>query len=203
MRFEAKRALVIGEPTGKLAAHLAARGTDTATLPVGAIDEEQPIPGGEFDLIANVLSLDTVNDLPGALLHLRGALAPGGIAICALAAAGSLPALRAAMLAADGERPAARIHPMVDAGSGAALLQRAGFSRQVADSFQVKASYTTLPRLVADLRDQGLTGILASQPPNLGKSAWARANEAFAAQADESGRTVETFEVLMLTGWKS
>ena len=40
--------------------------------------------------------------------------------------AGSLPRLRVALLAADGERPAARLHPAVDARSGAALLQRTG-----------------------------------------------------------------------------
>ena len=42
--------------------------------------------------------------------------------------------LRAVMLAADGERPAARMHPMVDVRSGAQLLQRCGYADPVANT---------------------------------------------------------------------
>jgi len=65
-----------------------------------------------------------VDDLPGALVHIRRALAPDGLAIMSWCGAGSVPALRAAMVAADGERPAARIHPQVDVRAGGDLLQR-------------------------------------------------------------------------------
>ena len=44
------------------------------------LDEERPLPFAErFDLIASLARLDTVNDLPGALVHLRDALAPRGL----------------------------------------------------------------------------------------------------------------------------
>ena len=57
----------------------------------------------------------------------------GGLAIASFMGAGSLPVLRRIMQAADGHRPAARVHPMVDVRAGAQLMQRAGWSDPVAD----------------------------------------------------------------------
>ena len=188
LRHEPKRVLVIGDWTGALAAALGDAEV-TAAEPSEAFDEEQPFPFGGFDLVVSVATLDTVNDLPGALIHIRRALAPGGRAFASFVGAGSLPALRRIMLAADGERPAARVHPMVDVRAGAQLLQRAGWADPVADGRTLTVAYRSLGRLVADLRAQGL-----------GKAGFERARQAFAAEADEQGRVVETFEILTLSG---
>jgi hypothetical protein len=165
-------------------------------------DEERPIPGGPFDLITSIARLDTVNDLPGALLHLCNALAPGGLMIAQMIGAGSLPMLRQIMLAADAERPAARIHPQVDNRAASALLERAGFARQVVDSVTLRASYRSLDRLIADLREQGLGSVLLSPAPYVGRAGLARAHEAFEKLKDNEGRVTETFEVLTLTAWR-
>src|SRR5688572_21270557 len=77
---EPRRALVIGDWTGALAAALGDTEV-TEAEPGEGFDEEQPYPFGAFDLVASVATLDTVNDLPGALIHMRRALAPGGRAI--------------------------------------------------------------------------------------------------------------------------
>ena len=204
LRHEPRRALVIGDWSGGLAAALRKSGADvTEVEPAEGFDEESPFPFGNFDLIASVATLDTVNDLPGALIHIRRALAPGGRAIASFVGAGSLPVLRRIMLAADGERPAARIHPLVDVRAGAQLLQRAGWADPVADSRTLSVAYRSLERLVADLRVQGLGNVLASPAPPLGKAALERARAAFAAEADEQGRVVETFEILTLSGRSS
>jgi len=210
LRHEVRRALVLGDRGGELAAALAARGAqvvraDPAPGPgEQALDEEAPYPAGTvgdgFDLIASLSSLDTVNDLPGALIHVRRALAPGGLAIASFVSAGSLPVLRQVMLAADAERPAARLHPMVDVRAGAQLMQRAGFADPVADSRSISVGYRSLERLLGDLRAQGLGNVLASPAAPLGKAALARAREAFAAAADETGRVVERFEIVTLSG---
>ena len=147
--------------------------------------------------------LDTVNDLPGALIHLRHALAPGGRVIASFPGAGSLTQLRAIMLEADDERPAARVHPLVDSRAGAQLLQRAGWSDPVVDSIELPVAYRSLGRLVADLREQGLGNVLASPAPPLGKAGMARAQQAFASRADDQGRVVETFAILTLSGRRS
>ena len=200
LRHAPERALVVGDWTGSLAEALRANGAEVIEAEPGdRFDEERPYPFAGFDFIASVATLDTVNDLPGALIHIRNALAPGGRAIASFAGAGSLPVLRRIMLAADGERPAARAHPMVDVRAGAQLLQRAGWTDPVADSRTLRVAYRSLERLVADLRAQGLGNVLASHAP-LGKAGLERARAAFAAEADEQGRVVETFEILTLSG---
>ena len=153
-------------------------------------------------MITSVARLDSVNDLPGALIHARSALAEGGVFIAQLIGAGSLPILRQIMLAADGDRPAARIHPQVDNRAATALLERAGFARQVVDSVTLKASYRSLDRLLDDLREQGLNSALLSPAPYLGKAGLARTREAFDSLKDSEGRVTETFEILTLTGWR-
>lgn len=200
MRAKPAQVLIIGANCGELAGHLRAMGSAITAMP--NVDEEQPLPGGPYDLVVSLLRLDTVNDLPGALLHTRAALAPDGLFIACLTGAGSLPALRQVMLAADGDRPAARIHPQIDNQAASALMQRAGFGRQVVDSHSLKVTYRSLDRLIADLREQGLNNVLADAAPPLTRSATARAENAFDARKDSDGRVSETFELLTLTGWR-
>lgn len=202
LRHETRNALVIGDWSGTLFARLTAQGAAvTSADPVDGLDDEAPLRWSGHDLIVNLATLDTVNDLPGALIHLRNALAPGGLMIASLLSAGSVPQLRAAMLAADADRPAPRIHPQVDVRAGGQLLQRAGFADPVVDVRPLDVSFRALNGLVADLRAQGLSNALARAGAPLGKAARARAQAAFA-QAGADGRTVERFEILTLSGWR-
>ena len=209
LRHEPASALVIGDWTGELAAALALRGC-AVTRADGApglgeqpLDEEQPFPFGPFDLVASLGSLDTVNDLPGALVHIRNALTPQGLAIASFVGAGSLPRLRDAMLAGDGERPAARMHPLVDVRAGGQLLQRVGWAKPVVDSRSLTVRFGSLDRLVEDLRAQGLGNVLASTAPPLTRTMRERARAAFLEAADADGRVSERFEILTLSGWRS
>ncbi|MBH0113122.1 methyltransferase [Novosphingobium sp. YJ-S2-02] len=202
LRFEPKSALVVGDYTGTLKPLLEARGCAVEeTDPADGFDEELPHHEDAYDLIASFGTLDTVNDLPGALIHLRRALHKDGMLIASFSSAGSLPLLRDAMLAADGERPAPRLHPAVDVRSGAQLLQRALFADPVVDQRPLKVAFRSLERLIGDLRAQGLGNVLADPGPAIGKAGMQRARETFAA-AGENGRSVETFEILTLSGWK-
>jgi len=204
LRHEPERALVIGDASFRLGRHIDPDGSVLEADIVGyfdhlEVDLEQPLPRGPYDFVACLGLLDTVNDLPGALIHLRKALAPGGRVIASFAGAGSLPVLRRIMLAADGARPAARLHPMVDVRAGAQLMQRADWADPVADSRTLKVAYRSFDRLVVDLRAQGLGNVLASPSP-LARTGLERARAAFAQEADENGRVVETFEILTLSG---
>ena len=207
LRHVPARALVVGDWTGDLARHLRAGGAEVVCAdPAGLggalqLDLEAPYPQGSFDLVAVLGCLDTANDLPGALIHMQRALAPGGLAIGAMMGAGSLPMLRSIMLAADGERPAARMHPMVDVRAGGQLLQRVGWGQPVVDSRSLHVRFGSLAALVADVRAQGLGGVLTQHGAALGKAALARAQQAFA-QAAQEGRVTETFEILNLSGWR-
>lgn len=206
LRHEPAHALIVGDWTDTIAASLTAQGARVETrdpvLGAAPLDEEAPLAADHgFDFIASLGTLDTVNDLPGALVHLRRALADGGLMIACFIGAGSLPALRAIMLEADADRPAPRIHPQVDVRAGGQLLQRCGFADPVIDSHHIDVRFRSLDGLVADLRAQGLGNCLARHGAPLGKAALARANDAFAARADADGKVTERFEILTLSGW--
>ncbi|MES2700275.1 MAG: hypothetical protein V4647_11760 [Pseudomonadota bacterium] len=199
MRLPPCEADLHGDPAGLLADPLRQLGFTTNAI--ATLAEELPYPGPQRALIVSLFTLDTVNDLPGALIHLRKALAPGGLLIACLTGAGTLPTLRQVLLAADGERPAARVHPQIDNQTASALLARAGFARQVVDTHSLPVTYRSLDRLLADLRAQGLTNVLADAPPPLTRAGLDQARAAFAERADASGRVSETFELLTLTAW--
>lgn len=201
LRHEAASSLVLGDWTGALASGLSAS-SGRVVVPE-TLDLEAPYLEGGHELIVVLGLLDAINDLPGALIHLRNALAPGGLVIAHFIGGQSLPALRAAMLAAEPARPAARIHPLVDPRAAPGLLQRAGWKDPVVDTHRLSVRYSSLERLVSDLRDSGLGNALAKPAAPLGKVALARAREAFAARADADGKTLETFEIVTLTGRRS
>jgi SAM-dependent methyltransferase len=194
LRHRPTRSLVIGDYSEALAAALP--GSVEPAEPADGFAEDAPFPASGYDLIASLGTLDTVNDLPGALIHIRNALAPGGLAIASFAGAGSLPALREAMLAADGDRPAPRLHPAVDVRAGGQLLQRAGWADPVVDSRSLEVRFSSLSSLIADLRGQGLSNVLARPGPPLTRAALARAEEVF------GERTLGHFEILTLSGWR-
>lgn len=197
LRHVPAKALLIGAVDGALADTLTAQGCEVAQVdPADGWQEEQPFPIAGFDLIASLGTLDTLNDPVGALIHIRNALAPGGLALASLVGAGSLSNLRAAMLAADGDRPAPRLHPAIDVRAAAALLQRAGWADPVVDNRSLSVRFSGLTSLIADLRAQALSNCLASPGPPL-----TRAQRKVAAEAFGEG-TTETFEILTLTGWK-
>ncbi|MFN3988738.1 MAG: methyltransferase [Erythrobacter sp.] len=201
LRHQPARAAVLGDVTGDLARALENAGA-AVHCPTG-LDPEAPWPVSGFDFIAIMGVMDAVNDLPGALIHIRNALAPGGLAIASFIGGASLGALRAAMIDAEPGRPAARLHPMVDPRAAPALLQRAGWKDPVVDTHTLDVRYSSLSKLVSDLRDQGLGVALGDAAAPLGKSARARAEASFAARADRDGKTRETFEIITLTGRRS
>ena len=168
---------------------------------IGEMEEEQPLPSG-YRYIFGLNTLDTLNDLPGALVHIRNALDPGGLFIAQCMGAGTLPALRKIMLAADGERPHARIHPQIDRPAASGLMSRAGFAKQVVDSHTLTVRYREFDTLIADLRDQGLASVLADAPPPITRGGLDRIGAAYDALREDDGKVSETFEILTLTGWR-
>ncbi|MFM5930836.1 MAG: methyltransferase domain-containing protein [Novosphingobium sp.] len=202
LRHAPTRAFLAGDLSGTLARALAAQDCVVEQRERDEVDFERPWTDTGYDLIALLFTLDHVNDLPGALIHARNALAPGGLAFVTVLGAGSLPVLREVMFAADGDRPAPRLHPQIDVRAGGQLLQRAGFADPVVDSRSLKVRYGRLESLVRDLRAQALGNVLADAGPALSRAAFDRARQAFADQADDEGRVTETFEILSLSGWK-
>lgn len=167
---------------------------------VQADEDRPPFADGSFDLIVSVGVLDTVNDLPGALLLARRMLRPDGLFLAAFVGAPSLPTLRAALRTADLDRPAPHLHPQVDVRAAGDLLSRAGFALPVADSELVQVRYPHVGRLVEDLRGMAGGNLLPGRRA-MTRDTYARLAAAFQAEADPDGRVPERFSLLFLTGW--
>ena len=162
-------------------------------------------PEASFDLCIALGTLDTVNNLPGALLRLRYVLRPDSLLIGAISGGDTLPQLRAAMRAADAISGEAvpRVHPRIEAASLGQLLAAAGFRMPVVDIDRVKASYRGLRDLVEDLRAMGMTNVLSQRTRTpLTRAALAAAEKQFS-HSQQNGRTVETFELLHFAAWTS
>lgn len=205
------RALILGFAGDALPAALQAMQIETVTADAGfalaqaavgvQCDEDRlPFADGSFDLVIAAGTLDTVNDLPGALRLIRQALKPDGLFLGAFLGSGSLKVLRNAMYQADqiagGAAP--HIHPQIDIRAAGDLLGRAGFALQVADGETLNVRYPGLSKLVADLRGAANGSLLGS--PSLSRMALAAAHAAFDAEQIE-GKTAESFEIIYLTGW--
>jgi hypothetical protein len=160
-------------------------------------------PDAAYDLVIAVGTLDTVNDLPGALRLIRSAMRGDALLLGAMSGGETLPQLRAAMRAADETTGAAspRIHPRVEAAALAPLLSAAGFANPVVDVDRARVSYPSLDRLVSDLRGMGATNVLTarSRSPLL-RAGRRAASRAFAAAGDGE-RTTDTFEILHFAAW--
>ncbi|ONG45451.1 methyltransferase [Pseudoroseomonas deserti] len=172
-------------------------------VPLAGDEEWLPFAPASFDLIVANLSLHWVNDLPGALLQIRRALAPDGLFLATLPALGTLQPLREALGQAearlrDGISP--RVSPFPEIRDGAALLQRAGFAMPVADRERLDLRYRSALALLADLRAAGEgNAVLARDPRIPPRAFFPMALAALTPGAD--GTIAAPLEMLTLTGW--
>ena len=165
---------------------------------VQADEDRLPFASASFDLVVSAGVLDSVNDLPGALVLIRRVLRPGGLFLGAFLGNGALPALRTALREAEPE--AVRMHPQVDVRGAGDLLLRAGFALPVADVETLDVRYRSLAGLIGDLRGMAATNLLPDRRP-MTRATLAAAAAAFAGRADPDGRVTERFSTIFLTGW--
>ena len=175
-------------------------------LSVAADEEALPFGNETLDLVVSALSLQWVNDLPGALAQIRRALKPDGLLLAALVGGETLAELRAVLAAAESETAGGaspRVSPFVDVRTLGALLQRAGFALPVTDVERTIVRYGSLRPLLLDLRRMGAANALAERNATpLKRATLSRAEEIYAERfADPDGRLRATFEVLWLSAW--
>ena len=212
-------ALDVGTPTRLLAEWLAASGRidevvrltpvpEPATGPLAVVGDAEALPfaGGRFDLAVSLLALQSVNDLPGALVQIRRALKPDGLFLGCLFGGGTLHELRQAFTQAEAELEGGvspRVAPFADVSDLGGLLQRAGFALPVADLEPVIVRYADPFGLFRDLRAMGLTNALVDRRTTpLRRATLLRAADIYAERfADADGRLRATFEVAWLSGW--
>lgn len=176
-------------------------GEATGTTMLCVEEDRLPYPPAHFDLVIAAGTLDSVNDLPGALVQIRRILRPDGLFLGHMFGAGSLASLKSIILEAEGDRPAPHIHPQVDLRSAADLIVRAGFKLPVADLDVTEVRYADWRSIVSDVRDAGIGNALAGSRSYFGKDIAMRLDKIFAHRADEQGRVTEYFTHLFLSGW--
>jgi SAM-dependent methyltransferase len=168
-------------------------------VPVCADEEWLPFGEGAFDLVVACLSLHWVNDLPGALVQIRRALAPDGLFLAALPGLPTLQELRAALAESEVELRGGlspRVSPFPDLRDGAGLLQRAGFALPVADAEDIDLRYRSPFALFADLRAAGEGNAVLARDPRTPPRAL------FPLAAARIGNdSPATLRLIMLTGW--
>jgi SAM-dependent methyltransferase len=214
IRRDFESALLIGTPDPGWPERLKPFATDVRSVDpaagfaeaAGGIQADADLidfPEASFDLCVALGTLDTINDLPGALLRLRYILRPDSLLIGAISGGDALPQLRSAMRAADAVSGVAtpRVHPRIEAASLGQLLAAAGFRMPVVDVDRVNVSYRALRDLIRDLRAMGTTNVLTqrSRKP-LTRAAVSAAEAQFSAD-QQDGRTVESFELLHFAAW--
>jgi NADH dehydrogenase [ubiquinone] 1 alpha subcomplex assembly factor 5 len=160
-----------------------------------------PFEVGSFDLVISGGVLDSVNDLPGALVQIRRILKPDGLFLGHLFGAGSLSTLKSLLMAAEGNRAAPHVHPQIDLRSAADLMQRAGFALPVADSDITAIRYGSWRSIVSDIRDAGIGNALTGARQFPGRTLLARLEAEWAGNADIDGKLEEQFTHLFLSGW--
>jgi NADH dehydrogenase [ubiquinone] 1 alpha subcomplex assembly factor 5 len=160
-----------------------------------------PFAAGSFDLIISAGTLDSVNDVPGALLQMRRCLRPDGLLLATLFGAGTLSTLKSVMLAAAFDQVQPHIHPQIELKLAADLLVRAGFALPVADLDTVQIRYQELPQLISDIRDMGIGNALVGPRTYLGRDFLQRLNQEWKSRMNDQGRVTEYFKLMHLSGW--
>jgi NADH dehydrogenase [ubiquinone] 1 alpha subcomplex assembly factor 5 len=179
---------------------------DASRLRVVADEEALPFADATLDLVVSGLSLQLVNDLPGALVQIRRALKPDGLLLASLLGGATLKELRGAWIAAEAEvsgGASPRVAPFADVRDLGALLQRAGFALPVVDSETVTVTYADPLKLMQEIKAMGASNMLvARRRAPVTRGLLMRAAEIYAERfANPGGRMPATFEILTLTAW--
>jgi SAM-dependent methyltransferase len=175
-------------------------------LAVVADEEMLPLREASVDLVVSALSLQTVNDLPGAFVQIRRALKPDGLFLAALLGGETLTELRQSFVAAEVELEGGlspRVAPFADIRELGALLQRAGFALPVTDVDRVTVRYASVFALMHDLRRMGGGNPLFERRRSpLRRATLMRMAQIYGERfADADGRIRATFEIVWLSGW--
>jgi SAM-dependent methyltransferase len=192
--------------SGRIGHVIRAAAVPGAGAEIVADEEALPFAPGSLDLAVSLLSLQGVNDLPGALVQIRRALKSDGLFVGALFGGATLQELRQSFAQAESEIDGGvspRVAPFLDLRDAGSLLQRAGFALPVTDIEPVTVRYRHPLLLMRDLRAMGLTNALAERRRMpLRRATLMRACEVYAERfSDPDGKVRATFEVIWLSGW--
>lgn len=157
-----------------------------------------PLAPNSVNLVWSSLALQWAHDLEAAFRGFHQVLAPGGLLMFATFGPDTLKELRAAFSAIDDAPHVNRFIDLHDVGD---MLIHAGFSSPVMEMEMLNLTYADLKSLMRDLKGIGAHNAAAARRRGLlGKSAWARLEQAYESNRYE-GRLPATFEVIYGHAW--
>ena len=157
-----------------------------------------PLAPNSVNLVWSSLALQWAHDLEATFKGFHQVLAPGGLVMFATFGPDTLKELRAAFSAIDDAPHVNRFIDLHDIGD---MLIHAGFFSPVMEMEMLTLTYADLKTLMRDLKGIGAHNAAAARRRGLlGKSAWARLEQAYESNRYE-GRLPATFEVIYGHAW--
>ena len=160
--------------------------------------ERLPLAPNSMNLVWSSLALQWAHDLEATLKGFHRVLAPGGLLIFATFGPDTLKELRTAFAAID---DAPHVNQFIDLHDIGDMLIHAGFASPVMEMEMLTLTYSDLKAMMRDLKGIGAhNAATARRRGLLGKSAWARLEQAYEGLRLE-GRLPATFEVIYGHAW--
>ncbi len=157
-----------------------------------------PLADNSMNLVWSSLALQWAHDLEATLKGLHRVLAPGGLLIFATFGPDTLKELRTAFAAID---DAPHVNQFIDLHDIGDMLINAGFASPVMEMEMLTLTYLDLKTLMRDLKGMGAHNAASARRRGLlGKSAWARLEQAYETQR-LADRLPATFEVIYGHAW--
>ena len=170
--------------------------------------EVERVPSGAvgYDAVVSLLYLHQINDLPGLMRQMAGLLSPDGLFFAVLFGGRTLQELRSCLCAAEEEilgGISPHVAPMADIRDVGGLLGRAGLALPVADSEVLTVTYSSVFKLMSELRQMGEGNALIGR-----RSSFSRRDVFLRTAAlyqerygTEDGLIPASFELIHLTAW--
>lgn len=157
-----------------------------------------PLSDNSMDLVWSSLALQWAHELEATFKGIHRVLAPGGLLMFATLGPDTLKELRSAFATIDDAPHVNRFIDLHDIGD---MLVNTGFSSPVMEMEMLTLTYADLKSLMRDLKGIGAHNAAAARRRGLlGKSAWARLEQAYESRRVE-GRLPATFEVIYGHAW--
>ncbi len=202
-----KALLITPRPSFFLNALKASGKTGDVIVHALSVSDDLQLQGKSFDAIFSMLDLQTVNDVPGYLVQVAGALVPDGLAMFSFFAGDTLNELRQSWLAAEtslkgGATP--RVAPMIDLREAGGLLQRAGLALPVSDLDRLILRYSDAIALMREVKALGFANPLTDRSrASVSRNLLLQVVSAYQLDhSDADGRVRATLEVAWATAWK-
>ena len=178
---------------------------DDPTQTILSTREHISLAPKSVNLITSVFGLHWSNDLPGTLKQIQNSLVEDGLFLAVLPGDRTLMELRDSMLTAESMingNATLRIDPFGEVRQIGNLLQRAGFTLPVVDTELFTVRYSSLKKLVDDLRAMGATSSLISNTHYGPRNLFEKTEEIYKERyQDPDGKLRATFEMVFLSGW--